>query len=191
MLNSKIQFVYGSFVDSNFKYSVNEFGDVYSWYRPKKSQIQREFPKRIAQYRCSKGYQTVTMNGSRIRVHVLVAEAFHGTRGEGMVVRHLDGNQLNNKASNLSYGTRKDNSQDMVAHGRSTRGAKQPNSKLTESDVIEIVNMISENVNQKQIAEKFNVHEVTVRDIKRGKTWAHLNLWQQFTGQRTYNRKTT
>ncbi len=51
------------------------------------------------------------------RVHVLVAEAFHGPRPSGFVVRHLDGDSLNNRQDNLAWGTVLENAADMRAHG--------------------------------------------------------------------------
>lgn len=51
-------------------------------------------------------------------VHSLVAEAFHGPRPPGAVVRHLDGDALNNLATNLAWGTPLENIQDALAHGR-------------------------------------------------------------------------
>lgn len=52
------------------------------------------------------------------RVHQLVALAFLGNRPKGADVRHLDGDQLNNRLSNLAYGSRSDNMRDAVRHGR-------------------------------------------------------------------------
>lgn len=66
------------------------------------------------------GYRNVLLynTGERktFRVHALVAEAFHGPRPEGLVIRHLDGDQLNNAAQNLRYGTAADNLEDMRRH---------------------------------------------------------------------------
>lgn len=50
------------------------------------------------------------------RVHTLVAEAFIGPRSPESVVRHLDGDHLNNSPSNLQYGTPSENVQDSVRH---------------------------------------------------------------------------
>lgn len=52
-----------------------------------------------------------------IDVHVLVASAFLGPRREGMEVRHLNGNSLDNNASNLQWGTTSENIRDQVEHG--------------------------------------------------------------------------
>lgn len=70
----------------------------------------------------SRAYQVVDMrdkDGIRrvLYVHHLVAEAFLGPRPEGHQVRHLDGDPDNNRADNLAYGTRSENTRDMVRHG--------------------------------------------------------------------------
>lgn len=57
------------------------------------------------------------------RVCRLVLETFNGD-GAGKVCRHLDGNQRRDALSNLKWGTHKENSEDMIKHGRSTTGAK-------------------------------------------------------------------
>ena len=50
--------------------------------------------------------------------HRLVALAFHGEPPEGKhLVRHLDGNGLNNSPENLAWGDDEDNYQDAVRHG--------------------------------------------------------------------------
>ena len=70
------------------------------------------------------GYPVVRMvdeDGKRkkFKVHRLVCRAFHGEPpSEHHEVRHLDGNPLNNRAENLAWGTRSENAQDRVKHGR-------------------------------------------------------------------------
>jgi hypothetical protein len=55
----------------------------------------------------------------RVAVHKLVAEAFLGRCLEGCTqVRHLDGNQTNNRWDNIAWGTAADNAADRSAHGR-------------------------------------------------------------------------
>jgi hypothetical protein len=50
-------------------------------------------------------------------VHRLVARTFIGPRPDGLVIRHLDGNSLNNHISNLVYGTESQNARDRRTHG--------------------------------------------------------------------------
>ena len=51
------------------------------------------------------------------RVHTLVLMAFKGSPQTEQVGRHLDGDRMNNAPSNLEWGTRKQNTQDMLRHG--------------------------------------------------------------------------
>jgi hypothetical protein len=62
-----------------------------------------------------KGYLAVSVgSSSRKKVHRLVAAAFHGPSDR--LVRHLDGDKLNNRPQNLAYGSVSDNQLDSVEH---------------------------------------------------------------------------
>lgn len=67
------------------------------------------------------GYFRVILTKDRAKtyatVHRLVTAAFIGPLPPGKETRHLDGDQANNALSNLTYGTRSENSLDMVRHG--------------------------------------------------------------------------
>jgi hypothetical protein len=60
----------------------------------------------------------------RAGVHLLVCEAFHGPRPPGHEVRHLDGDSLNNCADNLAFGTKQENAQDTLRHGRNAKAKR-------------------------------------------------------------------
>jgi len=69
--------------------------------------------------RSSSGYWSVSFGrGKSQSVHVLVAAAFLGPCPPGQECRHKDDNRENACASNLEYGTRFDNVQDMHKRGR-------------------------------------------------------------------------
>ena len=75
------------------------------------------------------GYPSVRIlvNGQRKRlaVHVLVAMHYLPPRPSlRHELRHLDGNRMNPCASNLAWGTQKDNADDRERHGRTSRGPK-------------------------------------------------------------------
>ena len=74
----------------------------------------------------------------RAYVHRLVCEAFHGPAPEGAQVRHLDGNNRNNCADNLAWGTQKENHADKLKHGTSPKGERNPMAKLTQQIVSEM-----------------------------------------------------
>ena len=69
-----------------------------------------------------KGYLAANLfldgKSRRRYIHHLVAEAFIGPRPDGMEVRHKNGDMLDNRASNLVYGTSGENHLDTVRHGR-------------------------------------------------------------------------
>lgn len=61
---------------------------------------------------------------TRRAAHRLIAEAFIGPRPPGQVVRHLDGNKLNNAVENLAYGSVAENIGDQIVQGRHVSGNK-------------------------------------------------------------------
>lgn len=67
------------------------------------------------------GYYRVSLNGSgkkkKCSVHRLVAEAFIGSGSEELIVNHIDGNKTNNKAENLNWMTKSENSLHAIALG--------------------------------------------------------------------------
>jgi len=75
------------------------------------------------------GYYFVrlTVNGKRKKwlLHKLIAECFLTKPDhENAQIRHLDGNTFNNNVNNLAWGTAKENAEDRMNHGRTSRGLK-------------------------------------------------------------------
>lgn len=98
-------------------------------------------PRRMSESTTHDGYLRFAYNpvdGGRKTRHQAVApwiaSAFHGTRPEGMQVRHLDGDRTNNTPSNLRWGTPTENAADRVIHGTAP-GGKPQNRKEAVSDV--------------------------------------------------------
>jgi hypothetical protein len=64
------------------------------------------------------GHLSVALGRGNTRmVHALVLAAFVGPRPPGADSRHLDGNYINNRLDNLSWGTRSENIRDAIRHG--------------------------------------------------------------------------
>ena len=111
------------------------------------------------------------------KVHRLVAEAFLGPRPAGMDIRHGSTDRTDNRAANLSYGTRAENEADKVRDGVSNRGERCGNAKLTEQQVLEArrrskagnLGSIS------QLAKDWGVTYPCLRLAIKGKTWAWLD----------------
>jgi hypothetical protein len=116
---------------------------------------------------------TVNRKQTAIPVHRIVAASFLGPKPENLQIRHIDGNKMNNHASNLCYGTAKENGQDKVHHGRSSKGIKNPKNKLTEQQVLSIRNLHG-TVKAKHVASVFGLSQSTIYRIWNKKYWSHL-----------------
>jgi hypothetical protein len=109
-----------------------------------------------------------------VRVHRVIAETFFGEIPKNAMVRHLDGDSLNNYAENLCIGSYKENWRDAISHGTASIGQDHAISKLTNENVFEIRRMLKEGVAQWVIAEKFNVAQTNISHIHTGRSWGGL-----------------
>lgn len=113
----------------------------------------------------------------KIAVHVLVAEAFLGRRPPGLVVRHGDGVNSNNRADNLSWGTQAENEADKDAVGTKVNGTKHHSNKLSEHDVLEIRArhaLGGRSASLRAIGYDYGVSFKTVDAIVKRETWKHV-----------------
>lgn len=108
-----------------------------------------------------------TVNGKRksLYVHQEVAFAFIGPRPEGMVVRHLDGDMINNRADNLAYGTHKENTKDALDHGTFAIGERSGVAKLTNIQAAEIREKFEQGAAIPDLAKFYGVHVATIRGV--------------------------
>jgi hypothetical protein len=124
--------------------------------------------------RSSGGYRTIKLGKETIRRHTLVIEAWRGPRPRGQGVRHKDGDPTNDRAFNLIWGTQKQNAQDTVRHGRSTRGERNAHAKLTKAQVIAIRRRRKAGETGKGLAMEFGVSQANICDIIKRRTWRWL-----------------
>ena len=102
--------------------------------------------------------------------HVLVLEAFIGTRPQGCFGCHKDGIPSNNAVENLYWGTQKENMADAARHGTLRRGEKIPWSKLLENDVC-IIRDLKGKVPQAELAARFGVGQSQISRIQNHREW--------------------
>lgn len=126
-------------------YRVGDDGSI--WTRHGKSGIWKPMKPTIDKY----GYRSVMlcdMRGrtdkrlKRIRVCRLVCEAFKGPCPVGHECRHvIERNKLNDRAENLAWGTKQENSADMKRHGTQAYGLDHHQGKLSDADVLAILEL--------------------------------------------------
>lgn len=94
---------------------------------------------------------------------------------EGLCVLHKCDNRRCVNPQHLWLGTKLENSQDMVAKGRSAKGIKNGGgNKLSNEQVKEIKTMLQNGDKQKDIAKKFDVSKSMVCLIANGENWNHV-----------------
>lgn len=134
-----------------------------------------------------RGYMTISQGlldkrGSYNRshaVHTLMLNAFIGPRPGGQECRHLNGNKSDNRwPENIKWGTKEKNERDKVRHGTDPRGERNPNSKLKESDIIDIRTRPNSSGLVKQLVTQYNVHYETIRRIRTGQRWKHIDEFE-------------
>lgn len=119
-------------------------------------------------------YLSVNLSRRPRRVHLLVLEAFVGLRPQGMVARHLNGDPTDNRIANLAWGTRKENSADMVGHGTRVRGANVKSSKLTPELVQLARARCAGGESRAAVARSLGVSGSCIDDVVNGRTWRHV-----------------
>ena len=117
----------------------------------------------------------------RRRVHRLVAEVFIPNPENKSQVNHIDGNKSNNHVTNLEWVTPAENMQHAIDTGLRSIGADITHSKLTEEDVIEIINLFDNGIIDSEIAKEFNVTAGVISSIRFGKTWKHVTKGRTWT----------
>lgn len=124
------------------------------------------------------GYGTMSIERKNKYVHRLMWELKVGPIPDGMCVCHKCDTPPCVNVEHLFLGTNKDNTQDMVAKGRSPKrnhlGTRNPKHKLTEEQVIQIRDFIDYKIPSKEVAAIYGVSRVTIESIRSGKTWSHL-----------------
>jgi hypothetical protein len=119
------------------------------------------------------GYKAIAVKGSKkIYIHRTVCELFNEPQPKNYQCRHLDGNNQNNKASNLKWGTASENAQDKILHGTYGNGENNAMAKLT----LEQVNLLRElrekqGISYSKLAKQFNVSTMTAFRAATKRSW--------------------
>ena len=103
-------------------------------------------------------------------VHRMVLETYVCDMPKGMECRHLDGNRTNNSLSNLRWGTKQENMDDMKKHCLEN-GTATGHSKLTPEDVRLIRKLCKKGLFQRVVGEMFGVGQACISLIVNNKHW--------------------
>ncbi|WP_410657853.1 HNH endonuclease [Amycolatopsis sp. lyj-112] len=147
-------------------YDVSNMGRVRSnkYGRTKMLKLNLVGPKRAQ-------YLAVTMLSNEERavprkVHLIVLETFVGTRPDGLISRHLNGNPHDNRLENLAYGTHRENYDDAVKHGTAYKAPR-----LNWQKVAFIRALRKQGMPVKELSSMFNVSASLISRITTGKVW--------------------
>ena len=120
------------------------------------------------------GYGRRWFQGKDTTAHKAAFIEHHGREPVGLV-RHTCDNRLCCNVEHLTEGSPQDNMNDMVSRGRSKKGERHWNHKLTEDQISEILkNRETREVTQRSLARKFGVSESTITHVIKGRTWREL-----------------
>lgn len=123
------------------------------------------------------GYGLATVDGQQKIASRILCEMVHGAPpNTNYDAAHSCGfgAQGCTTKSHLRWDTRAGNMADKIAHGTLLRGERSNLSKLSEADVREIRELAKTGA-QREIAAHYGIDQSTVSDIKRRKSWAHLD----------------
>lgn len=160
-------------------YRVGDDGSVWSQRKMGNSRVRMSrFWHKLNPTLAGKGYPHIflCLDGSVFPkyVHVLVLETFIGPRPKGMECCHNDGTPTNNRLENLRWDTQTNNNADKVRHGTMLCGELIRGSKLSDSDVRNIL-ACSGKETTITTAKRFKVSRPIISNIQTGKRWKHIS----------------
>lgn len=126
----------------------------------------------------NRGYLQISLfkNGasSTRLIHILVATYFVPNPDGLPQVLHIDDDPSNAYFENLKWGTQSDNILDCISKNRGFVGSKNGNSKLKETDIPKIRQLLIEGKSANSIAPIFGVAKFQILSIKHGRTWKQV-----------------
>lgn len=124
------------------------------------------------------GYLKFKLNKRLITVHQFLSVIYFGEKCIGLQVNHIDSDKTNNKKENLEVVTQLENLKHQWDNGDKVmpdvKGSKHGNSKLKESDVLDIRKMYEQGKKIFEISRNYEVSQGCISDIVNKRTWKHI-----------------
>ena len=155
-------------IENSPDHQVSNLGRVKSFkiYKGTKERI-------LKQNKNNKEYLQIKLSNNKKhrtkKIHRLVYEAFRKEKlNDNNVIHHINENPENNYIDNLESMTK---SKHHILHNK---GENNPNSTLTEKNVIQIKMLFKLGFKNIGISKIYNVNPNTISRIRTGKRWKHI-----------------
>lgn len=120
------------------------------------------------------GYGFFWLDGRNVHAHRAAQFLFVGEIPDGERVLHKCDVPACVNLKHLFLGSSQDNTDDMRAKGRMSKGQDAPLAKLSELDAIEVLRRYAAGETQVSLAAAFDVSSGTISSLVRGVSWKHL-----------------
>lgn len=131
------------------------------------------YPNKVNRYLC------VTLCGNsgskRYAVHQLILLTFVGPCPQYMEGLHGNDRRQDNRLTNLRWGTRQENVDDMFKRGRACIGERRSQAGITNRQARNVKLLLGK-LPMPVIAKRYKVPLHTVQNIKRGVAWKHVKI---------------
>lgn len=159
-------------------YDISNFGNVRSYLKPGNHSHKKSSEPRVMSTGNRKGRRTVALTKcgqyKTVRVAKLVAQSFLGPQPAGTEIAHLNGNETDDRASNLTYCTHKENESHKKIHGTCAIGERNGASKLCGWKVAEIRYLLQKGIHQRKLSRLFDISPEIVSSITAGELWPQV-----------------
>jgi hypothetical protein len=161
------------------RYEVSDLGRVRSLVYANQWGVFRRKTPRLRRQNIVGGYAFVHLKRDSDElwpalVHRLVLLAFVGDPPAGHEGGHRNGNRRDNRLANLGWITQAENCADRDRHGTTARGAANGRALVTEQQVASIRADRARGVRTSELAARYGLSPVTVRDIVAHRSWRHV-----------------
>lgn len=155
-------------------YTISNYGEVFL--------IKNGLKRKTSITRA--GYALITLSKNAVKktflLHRLVAEHFVPNPENKEEVNHIDGNKLNNKASNLEWVSGEENREKAIATGLINSFSNR-NNVFTEEQVHFIRELYSLGYSQSKLSRMFSVANSIIRNIVTNKTYQDKKEYEYFS----------